>query len=376
MEIESRNAQQAAKDAQIVAADSEFSSLGGSADSSLGLATADTLEESWVSLKFTHSGKEYTVDLADSDRVFDLKALLDKLTTVPPERQKIIGLVKGKLPPDQATIRELNLTSGKRFSLIGTPQGHEYKDPALLDLPDVFNDLDIDFSADPNSEAVRKFKNDARNKRKIREAVAALQVNLMNELREGKKLLVLDLDYTILDTKPLTSGALPPSECARPGLHEFLEAVYPYYDICIWSQTSWVWIETKLAELDLHNENRNYKIAFVLDKKPMFTVFSKKDGKDFTHQVKALKIIWTLFPQFSEHNTIHIDDLGRNFALNPNEGLKISPFRDCHTLRASQDRELESLSMYLVHIAASGTSFTTFRHKDWKRVVGGLGLPS
>jgi ubiquitin-like domain-containing CTD phosphatase 1 len=138
--------------------------------------------------------------------------------------------------------------------------------------------LDIDFSADPNSEAVRKFKNDSRNKRKIREAVAALNVNLMNPLREGKRLLVLDLDYStlfilshfsfenkvpaaILDTKPLTSGALPPSECARPGLHDFLEAVYPYYDICIWSQTSWVWLETKLAELGMVGADRGYKVC-------------------------------------------------------------------------------------------------------------------
>jgi hypothetical protein len=35
-------------------------------------------------------------------RVFDLKVSLQKLTRVPPERQKILGLVKGKLPPDQA----------------------------------------------------------------------------------------------------------------------------------------------------------------------------------------------------------------------------------------------------------------------------------
>ena len=34
----------------------------------------------------------------------------------------------------------------------------------------------------------------------------------------------------ILDTKPLISGSLPPEECARPGLHQFLEAIYPYYD--------------------------------------------------------------------------------------------------------------------------------------------------
>lgn len=68
----------------------------------------------------------------------------------------------------------------------------------------------------------------------------------MNAPREGKKLLVLDLDYSkplsyrivsfdrgiidiflfssaIVDTKPLLSGTLPSSECARPGLHDFLE---------------------------------------------------------------------------------------------------------------------------------------------------------
>ena len=32
--------------------------------------------------------------------VYDLKAALMSLTNVPPERQKILGLVKGKLPTD------------------------------------------------------------------------------------------------------------------------------------------------------------------------------------------------------------------------------------------------------------------------------------
>lgn len=35
------------------------------------------------------------------ERVFDLKGILYSLTKVPPERQKILGLVKGKLPLDR-----------------------------------------------------------------------------------------------------------------------------------------------------------------------------------------------------------------------------------------------------------------------------------
>jgi hypothetical protein len=50
-------------------------------------------------------------------------------------------------------------------------------------------------------------------------------------------------------------------------------------------------------------------------------------------------------------NTIHVDDLGRNFALNPKEGLKIAAFKDAFTPRAAEDRELDKLARYMVHIA-------------------------
>ncbi|TFY71885.1 hypothetical protein EVG20_g1136 [Dentipellis fragilis] len=286
------------------------------------------VEEQWIHLAFSWAGKPYTLDIAESDRVFDLKAALFSLTNVPPDRQKILGLVKGKLPPEEERIGDLKIVGGKKFTLIGTPEGDEIKDPSPV-----------------------AYQNDLRNIRKVREATKKLKVNIINPLREGKKLLVLDIDYTILDTKPLTSGALPPAECARPRLHEFLTAVYPHYDICIWSQTSWIWLETKLVELGMLGANRDYKISFVLDKTSMFTVFSKRDGKPYTHSVKALQIIWNHFPQFHSKNTIHVDDLGRNFALNPKQGLKISAFKDAHTPQAMADRELDKLARYMLYIA-------------------------
>ncbi|KAI0934560.1 hypothetical protein AcW1_006045 [Taiwanofungus camphoratus] len=323
---------------------------------------AESDSEQWIHLLFTWSGKPFTLDIAESDRVYDLKAYLQSLTDVPPERQKILGLVKGKLPPDEERIGHLKLVNGKKFTLVGTPEGYEIKDPSQLKfLPDVVNDLDFDFSANP--AAARGYINDQRNRRKIREHTKKLQINIIHPLREGKRLLVLDLDYTILDTKPLTSGALPPRECARPRLHEFLEAIYPYYDICIWSQTSWVSLETKLVELGMLGGGRNYQISFVLDKTSMFTVFSTREGKHFEHSVKPLQIIWNHLPQFSAKNTIHVDDLGQNFALNPSEGLKIPAFKDAHTPQAMTDRKLDKLARYMVHIATVHEDFQNVDHK-------------
>lgn len=97
--------------------------------------------------------------------------------------------------------------------MIGTCEGDEIKDPSrkksavllyrgyaehrCLDLellPDVVNDLDIDFSADPVASVA--YQNDQRNKRKILETTAQLELNIINPLRPGKRLLVLDIDYS------------------------------------------------------------------------------------------------------------------------------------------------------------------------------------
>lgn len=56
------------------------------------------------------------------------------------------------------------------------------------------------------------------------------------------------------------------------------------------------------------------KCCTVLDKTPMFSVYSQRNGQPFKHEVKALEIIWKKFPGvWSKKDSIHIDDLSRNF---------------------------------------------------------------
>ena len=56
------------------------------------------------------------------------------------------------------------------------------------------NDLDVDFSANPAAAA--SYMNDQRNRRKVKEHTRKLSVNIIYPLREGKRLLVLDIDYS------------------------------------------------------------------------------------------------------------------------------------------------------------------------------------
>lgn len=152
----------------------------------------------------------------------------------------------------------------------------------------------------------------------------------MHQPREGKPLLVLDLDHALLDfsSKQLARadsyevGDHSAAALKRPFMDDFLTKAYQYFDLVVWSQTSWRWLETKLTELGMITHS-GYRICFVLDKTSMFTITSKKrDGSSFKHHVKPLQIIWDKFPHWNSHNTVHVDDLRRNFALNMGKLLR------------------------------------------------------
>jgi len=107
----------------------------------------------------------------------------------------------------------------------------------------------------------------------------------------------------------------------------------------------------------------------------MFSITSMQKGKLRRHQVKALELIWGKFSQWDAKNTIHVDDLARNFAMNPQSGLKIKAYRHAHKNR-SRDTELIYLAQYLVMISANSNDFSALPHSNWKETLSKQGLDS
>lgn len=218
-------------------------------------------------------------------------------------------------------------------------------------------------------------------------------VHVMNQPRQGKPLLVLDLDHTLLDFSTRTILAADNTSTQRrrlgdddagsavalmkrPYMDEFLTSAYRQYDLVVWSQTSWRWLETKMTELGMLG-HPGYRFSFVLDKTSMFAITSinKRDGTSYKHHVKPLQIIWSKFPNnWGLHNTIHLDDLSRNFALNISSGLKVTAFyrkKSSATGNNKKDMELIGLARYLDILATAGVSFDKVNFSNWKDVISG-----
>lgn len=66
------------------------------------------------------------------------------------------------------------------------------------------------------------------------------------------------LYITFIPRKHAKQDTTLPEQMKRPHMDAFLTAVYEYYDLCVWSQTSWRWLELKLTELGFLS-NPNYR---------------------------------------------------------------------------------------------------------------------
>lgn len=326
--------------------------------------------------------------LPESTTIFQVKEMLHEETRVLPKRQKLVGLIAEnggtKGVNDNLRLSELKI-KGKvgadrivthQFILMGTPEEHIFVDPHQRDdLPDVIDDFELDFNA--GSDEWLQHVANADNLKSFTEKTA---VHIMNPPRPGKPLLVCDLDHCLLDfsSRQLIQNQGPAEQLAasmkRPYMNEFLTTCYRHFDLVVWSQTSWRWLETKLTELGMLT-HPGYKWCFVLDKSSMFTVVStRRDGTSVEHHVKPLQIIWSKFPNWGSFNTVHIDDLSRNFALNLRSGLKVKAYFRKKYSAARRDSELLGLSRYLEQLALSGVNFEKVDFSRWADVVSGKRL--
>lgn len=216
--------------------------------------------------------QELTFELQPTQTLSELKSLIYEQTHILPDRQKLMGLKLKAAGPltNTTTIDELNLTS--KIMLMGTPEESiaelNSAKPVQPDLSEGQEEeqQDATWIDDPDAIPLDK-REEVRTK--LERRVKTYQGKIFNEPRPGKKLLVLDIDYTLFDHRsPAETGA----ELMRPYLHEFLTTVYEHYDIGIWSATSMKWIESKMKLLGVEaiSQGRttdttfNYKIAFYM----------------------------------------------------------------------------------------------------------------
>ncbi|XP_068664301.1 ubiquitin-like domain-containing CTD phosphatase [Aristolochia californica] len=307
------------------------------------------VEELTLTVKW--SGKEYTVRVCGVDTVGELKLRICEVTNVLPKRQKLLYPKLGsKLNDDTVLLSQLQLKPSIKMTMIGTVEDDIIVEP--VDAPEIIDDFEL------GEDEVVDIKDNNVNKQKLRRRVRQYKTKLLHPCREGKKLLVLDIDYTLFDHR---SAAENPLELMRPYLHEFLTAAYAKYDIIIWSATSMKWVELKMGQLGVLN-NPNYKITALLDHLAMISVQSHS-GRTF--ECKPLGLIWDQFPEFyNNRNTIMFDDLKRNFVMNPQNGLIIRPFRKAHLNRGG-DQELLRLTQYLLAIAELD-DLSELNHDKWE----------
>ena len=319
--------------------------------------------------KVTHE----LTSLEPSSSIEELKAVLQSMTDVPANMMKL--LCKGKTLSDGAvTLAAAKIKDGAKLMLMGNPAAVVEAANTRPEGVEVLDDFDLDYI--PCAEEIEHHE-DAQ--RKLAESIAATQVHFIHAPRPGMRLLVLDLDHCLLHFSRTLAAEGREAEMERPFMHDFLRACYAYYDLVIWSQTDWHWVEQKLTALGML-DHPGYRLCFVLDKSAMFRIGVRNPKRNAKHpeefrkiSVKPLEVVWAkLREQYGArdgkaargaHNTVQVDDLSRNFSMNPQNGLRCTAFS---RKSGKQDTELAFMARYLVLIAQrEGEDFRALDHNAW-----------
>ena len=137
----------------------------------------------------------------------------------------------GPAASDDMKIGSLGLKDNFKLMMMGSLEETIAETSSKPDnLPEVINDFDIE-------EEEVALQDREIYLEKIAKRVREYEVKVVNPCRENKKLLVLDIDYTLFDHRSVAEAGW---ELMRPYLHEFLETAYQDYDIAIWYFSSFL----------------------------------------------------------------------------------------------------------------------------------------
>jgi len=329
------------------------------------------MDETTITFEISFGKSKHTLHLHADCLVTDLKAQIADCLGVAPAGQTLAGLPKSA---DDAPLRGLPLKRPvHKLLLVGVRDearaaARAAEAAALAAADGVVDDLAHD--DDAGGEAAADLSRVPAFAALVDERVASYRPKVLAGLRPAAKaLLVLDVDYTLMDH---VTTAERPIDMMRPFLHAMLTSAYASgYDIVIWSATSMIWVETKMRELGVLR-SPHYRIAALVDAGAMITVDAPHYGRV---KIKPLGVLWGLaralgVDSFGSHNTIMLDDLRRNFLLNPANGLRIEACRNMPAIRHT-DRELLHLSKYLEVIVGLPT-FGGLEHRNWRRHLADL----
>jgi ubiquitin-like domain-containing CTD phosphatase 1 len=192
-------------------------------------AAVSPLTEEELTLTVKWNGKEYTVRICADDSVAELKRRICLLTTVLPKRQKLLyPKIGNKLSDDSLLLSSISFKPSLKMTMIGTVEDDIIVDQA--ESPEIVDDFEL------GKEEAVDVKDKEVNKQKLRRRIDQykvsffflcvylcvndssslynnVQINLRTPCRQGKKLLVLDIDYTLFDHR---STAENPLQLMRP----------------------------------------------------------------------------------------------------------------------------------------------------------------
>lgn len=266
-------------------------------------------------------------------------------------------ITSGKLPDDNQTVGELSLRPGFKLIVMGSKE--EDIIDSVYSLPSSQRCIENrsqsrklqleDYNpVPPDRKKLRGVTNPVDYEiylTKVQQKIRSSRVKQLGQMDSNKKLLVIGINDGLTSIK-----------LNRQGMHNFLNQAYQHYNIAIWSCSTSQSVTRTLLSLA---SKQKYNICLYLDQHSMITTFEPNYG---TIRIKPLDVIWMNFSNWSDKNTIVIEDKWLNVFINEASALIIRRISGVPSL--DNDVLLEKIGEYL-KLVADVNDFRTLNHKKW-----------